>query len=244
MSALIADSIAKTYTTGPIHTHVLQSISLRLQERELTLVLGPSGSGKSTLLAILSGLLKPDSGSVSALGEDLWKKSRADLERFRLRHTGFVFQGFNLFPALTALEQVMLPLEYLGLPKHVARNRAMASLEEVGLFPRLNFRPIELSGGEKQRIAIARALAKKPQFLFADEPTSALDSVNGKNVIDALHRVARNFGATVVCVSHDARLAADADRIIAMEDGRILSDQASPSQRAVADTTSSAGASS
>jgi putative ABC transport system ATP-binding protein len=231
MPALVAEAIAKTYTTGQIQTRVLQNISLSLEPRELTLVLGPSGSGKSTLLAILSGLLKPDAGNVSALGEDLWMKSRVDLERFRLEHTGFVFQGFNLFPALTALEQVMLPLEYLGLPKHVARNRAMASLEEVGLFPRLNFRPIELSGGEKQRIAIARALAKKPQFLFADEPTSALDSVNGKNVIDALHRVARSYGATVVCVSHDTRLAADADRIIAMEDGRILSDVANGGRR-------------
>jgi putative ABC transport system ATP-binding protein len=226
MPALIAEAISKTYTTGPVETRVLQGISLSLEPRELTLVLGPSGSGKSTLLAILSGLLKPDSGRVSALGEDLWKKSRVDLERFRLEHTGFVFQGFNLFPALTALEQVMLPLEYLGLPKHAARNRAMASLEEVGLFSRLNFRPIELSGGEKQRIAIARALAKKPQFLFADEPTSALDSLNGKNVIDALHRIARTFGATVVCVSHDTRLASGADRIITMEDGRILGDEA------------------
>ena len=232
MPALIADAISKTYTTGPVRTHVLQGISLSLEPRELTLVLGPSGSGKSTLLAILSGLLKPDSGRVSALGEDLWKKSRVDLERFRLEHTGFVFQGFNLFPALTALEQVMLPLEYLGLPKHTARNRAMAALEEVGLFARANFRPIELSGGEKQRIAIARALAKKPQFLFADEPTSALDSVNGKNVIDALHRIARTFGATVVCVSHDTRLATDADRIIAMEDGRILGDESGSGRRA------------
>ena len=224
MTALVADQITKSYTSGRVETPVLQGMSIALDERELALVLGPSGSGKSTLLAILSGLLKPDTGNVSALGEDLWKKSRADLEKFRLEHTGFVLQGFNLFPALTALEQVMLPLEYLGLPKHAARNRAMAALEEVGLFPRLNFRPIELSGGEKQRIAIARALAKRPQFLFADEPTSALDSVNGKNVIDALHRVARTFGATVVCVSHDTRLSASADRIIEMQDGRILSD--------------------
>ncbi|MBN8884758.1 MAG: ABC transporter ATP-binding protein [Rudaea sp.] len=224
MTALVADNITKSYTSGRVETNVLQGMSIDLNERELTLVLGPSGSGKSTLLAILSGLLKPDSGHVSALGEDLWKKTRGDLEKFRLEHTGFVFQGFNLFPALTALEQVMLPLDYLGLPKHTVRNMALASLEEVGLASRAHLRPIELSGGEKQRIAIARALAKKPQFLFADEPTSALDSVNGKNVIDALHRVARVYGATVVCVSHDTRLAADADRIIHMADGRILSD--------------------
>jgi putative ABC transport system ATP-binding protein len=175
MTALVAESVTKTYTSGKVETRVLQGMSLSLAERELTLVLGPSGSGKSTLLAILSGLLKPDSGSVSALGQDLWRKSRTDLEKFRLEHTGFVFQGFNLFPALTALEQVMLPLDYLGLPKHAVRNQALAS-------------------------------------------------VNGKNVIDALHRVARVYGATVVCVSHDARLAADSDRIITMQDGRILSD--------------------
>jgi putative ABC transport system ATP-binding protein len=224
VSALVAESITKTYRSGRLDTHVLQGLTLSLEQGELTLVLGPSGSGKSTLLAILSGLLKPDSGSVSALGEDLWKKSRADLENFRLEHTGFVFQGFNLFPALSALEQVMLPLDYLGLPKHVVRNQALASLQEVGLSSRAHLRPMELSGGEKQRVAIARALAKKPQFVFADEPTSALDSVNGKNVIDALHRVARVFGATVVCVSHDARLSASADRIITMQDGHILND--------------------
>ncbi|MDR0780149.1 MAG: ABC transporter ATP-binding protein [Pseudomonadales bacterium] len=224
MPALVAANITKSYTNGRVETHVLQGMSLALSERELALVLGPSGSGKSTLLAILSGLLKPDSGQVSALGEDLWKKSRANLEKFRLRHTGFVFQGFNLFPALTALEQVMLPLDYLGLPRRTVREMALASLEEVGLAARAHLRPIELSGGEKQRIAIARALAKKPQFLFADEPTSALDSVNGKNVIDTLHRVARVHGATVVCVSHDTRLATDADRIIQVADGRILSD--------------------
>lgn len=240
MTALIAESITKAYTNGRVETRVLQGLSMSLDQRELTLVLGPSGSGKSTLLAILSGLLKPDGGNVSALGENLWKKSRADLEKFRLEHTGFVFQGFNLFPALSALEQVMLPLDYLGLPKHVVRNQALASLEEVGLASRAHLRPIELSGGEKQRIAIARALAKKPQFLFADEPTSALDSVNGKNVIDALHRVARVYGATVVCVSHDVRLSADADRIITMADGRILSDIAQTGKVAQPTTTSGA----
>ena len=113
--ALIAESIAKAYTTGKIATRVLEDLSLALEERELALVLGPSGSGKSTLLAILSGLLRPDRGRIVALGEDLWKLSRTELERFRLQHTGFVFQGFNLFPALTAVEQVMLPLGYLGL---------------------------------------------------------------------------------------------------------------------------------
>jgi putative ABC transport system ATP-binding protein len=222
--ALRADDIAKTYTTGIVSTLVLDGLSIALQERELALVLGPSGSGKSTLLAILSGLLRPDRGRVVALGEELWKLSQTQLERFRLQHTGFVFQGFNLFPALTAVEQVMLPLGYLGLDHKTAYNRALAALEEVGLGSRVKLRPMEMSGGEKQRVAIARALAKKPQLLFADEPTSALDSVNGKLVIDSLHRIARTFGATVVCVSHDHRLAASADRVITIADGKILSD--------------------
>ena len=222
--ALIADRIAKSYTPGKVTTRVLEDVSIALEQRELALVLGPSGSGKSTLLAILSGLLRPDRGRIVALGEDLWKLSRVELERFRLHHTGFVFQGFNLFPALSAVEQVMLPLGYLGLDKRTAQNRALAALEEVGLGPRVHLRPLEMSGGEKQRVAIARALAKKPQLLFADEPTSALDSVNGKIVIDSLHRIARNFGTTVVCVSHDQRLAASADRIITIQDGLILSD--------------------
>jgi putative ABC transport system ATP-binding protein len=222
--ALTASGIAKTYTTGKISTPVLDGLDIALRERELALVLGPSGSGKSTLLAILSGLLRPDRGYVVALGEELWKLSQTERERFRLRHTGFVFQGFNLFPALTAVEQVMLPLGYLGLDQRSAYNRALAALEEVGLGSRVQLRPMEMSGGEKQRVAIARALAKKPQLLFADEPTSALDSVNGKLVIDSLHRIARTFGATVVCVSHDHRLAASADRVVTIADGKILSD--------------------
>ncbi len=222
--ALIAEQIGKAYASGPLRTSVLDGMSLALGERELTLVLGPSGSGKSTLLAILSGLLKPDRGRVVALGQDLWSLSRSELERFRLQHTGFVFQGFNLFPALSALEQVMLPLDYLGLDRTAAYNRARAALEEVGLGERIHLKPIEMSGGEKQRVAIARALAKKPQLLFADEPTSALDTANGKVVIDSLHRVARVYGATVVCVSHDHRLVTGADRVIAIQDGRILSD--------------------
>ena len=224
--ALFADDIAKAYGAGKVSTSVLNGLSIALEERELALVLGPSGSGKSTLLAILSGLLRPDRGRVIALGEELWKLSKTDLERFRLQHTGFVFQGFNLFPALTAVEQVMLPLGYLGLDRKTAYNRALAALEEVGLGSRVDLRPLEMSGGEKQRVAIARALAKKPQLLFADEPTSALDSVNGKIVIDSLHRIARVFGATVVCVSHDHRLAASADRVITIADGKILSDVA------------------
>jgi putative ABC transport system ATP-binding protein len=237
-AALRALHVDKAYVTGRIRTPVLADLSLTLRERELTLVLGPSGAGKSTLLAILSGLLRPDAGRVVALGEDLWRLSRTELERFRLHHTGFVFQGFNLFPALSALEQVMLPLDYLGIDRKTARNRALSALEEVGLGARVHLRPLEMSGGEKQRVAIARALAKKPQLLFADEPTSALDTANGKLVIDSLHRIARVFRATVVCVSHDRRLVRGADRVISLQDGRILSDRVADARATEAEENS------
>ena len=225
MAALVAESLQKSFVTGSVRTDVLRGLSIEIEAGELTLVSGPSGCGKSTLLAILSGLLKPDAGRAIALGQDLARLAPTELERFRLHNTGFVFQGFNLFPALDALEQVALPLGYLGLDDATARSRARRALEEVGLESRLALRPAELSGGEKQRVAIARALAKEPKLLFADEPTSALDAANGQVVIDTLHRIARTHGATVLCVSHDPRLVAHADRVLAMEDGRILSDR-------------------
>ncbi len=222
--ALLADNLSKTFVTGAVRTEVLRGLSVEVAAGELTLVSGPSGCGKSTLLAILSALLRPDGGRAVALGQDLARLSARERERFRLRHTGFVFQGFNLFPALDAIEQVALPLGYLGISDAQARRRAMAALEEVGLASRMHLKPAELSGGEKQRVAIARALAKEPQLVFADEPTSALDAANGQIVIDTLHRIARAHNATVLCVSHDPRLISHADRVLAMEDGRILSD--------------------
>lgn len=224
-AALVADSLCKSFVAGKLRTDVLRGLSIEVFAGELTLISGPSGCGKSTLLAILSGLLRPDSGRALALGEDLARLKPTALENFRLRHTGFVFQGFNLFPALTAIEQVALPLGYLGLTNAAARECARAALDEVGLASRVQLRPAELSGGEKQRVAIARALAKEPQLLFADEPTSALDAGNGQIVIDTLHKIARTHGATVLCVSHDQRLMAHADRVLVMEDGKILSDR-------------------
>ncbi len=219
-----AEALHKSFLSGRVRSDVLRGLSIGIAASELTLISGPSGCGKSTLLAILSGLLRPDSGRVRALGEDLWRLSPTAMERFRLRHTGFVFQGFNLFPALTALEQVMLPLGYLGMPRAKARARAIATLDEVGLSSRSRLRPIELSGGEKQRVAIARALAKEPELLFVDEPTSALDAENGTLVIGMLHHIARIHATTVLCVSHDPRLIAYSDRVLKMEDGKILSD--------------------
>ncbi|WP_248732047.1 ABC transporter ATP-binding protein [Pseudomonas sp. MWU13-2517] len=225
---LQARNISKSFTSGRIVTPVLHDISLSIRPGELTLISGPSGCGKSTLLAILSGLQRPDQGSTTALEQNLASLDNQALERFRLKHTGFVFQGFNLFPALTALQQVELPLSYLGLPAREVRQRAIEALEEVGLGARMKLRPAELSGGEKQRVAIARAVAKAPELLFADEPTSALDAANGHIVIDILHRIARTHGTTVLCVSHDPRLINSSDRVLSMEDGRILNDHFQP----------------
>ncbi|HMB43032.1 MAG TPA: ABC transporter ATP-binding protein [Luteimonas sp.] len=225
MSALEAHGVAKAFLSGRIRTMVLDAITLRINSGELTLIAGPSGCGKSTLLSILSGLQRPDSGRVFALGQELGTLDLSALEGFRLRHTGFVFQGFDLFPALQVSEQVELPLQYMGLSKSEVRARANDALDEVGMSSRRHLRPIELSGGEKQRVAIARALAKRPDLLFADEPTSSLDAANGQVVIDMLHDIAHRHGTTVLCVSHDPRLIEHADRVLQMEDGRILDDE-------------------
>lgn len=235
---LRAEAIGKSFLSGKIRTTVLDAISISIDAGELTLIEGPSGCGKSTLLSVLSGLQKPDHGQVfafsEALGqEELGQLDRHALERFRLRNTGFVFQGFNLFPALEVMEQVMLPLQYMGIPQAKASVMAADALDEVGMLARRHLRPIELSGGEKQRVAIARALAKRPALLFADEPTSSLDAANGQTVIDMLHAIAHRHGTMVLCVSHDPRLIDHADRVLQMEDGRILDDRrvASPRSR-------------
>ena len=223
--ALVAKGLVKRFKTGRTHIEVLKSVDFEALHGDVTMVMGPSGSGKSTLVASLSGLLKPDVGSVSAMGEDLWSYKPGKIDRFRLDHCGFIFQGFNLFPALTALQQVEIILKYKGFSRAEARHKAAVALTEVGLEMRMNSRPSEMSGGEKQRVAIARAIAKDPQLLFADEPTSALDGENGQVVIQLLQRAAKSFGAAVVCVTHDPRLESYADRIIHIEDGRILDDR-------------------
>ena len=223
--ALQATGITKRFKTGKSFVEVLKGVDFDARHGDVTMVMGPSGSGKSTLVAALSGLLKPDEGQVSALeARDLWSLSSGRIDRFRLDHCGFIFQGFNLFPALTARQQVMTALKYQGVSKSEAVRRAETALAEVGLSNKMNQRPAELSGGEKQRVAIARALAKNPDLIFADEPTSALDGENGQIVIRLLRRAATEHGAAVICVTHDPRLEAYADRVIHIEDGRILDD--------------------
>ena len=223
--ALDAKGLSKAYKIGKTRQQVLKNVDFTAYHGQVTMVMGPSGSGKSTLIAALSGLMRPDEGEVLALGENLWTKSVGKVDRFRLDHCGFIFQGFNLFPSLDSTEQVVQILRYCGVGKRESKARATAVLKSVGLSERLHQKPAELSGGEKQRVAIARALAKSPALIFADEPTSALDSVNGQVVITLLHQAAKERGAAIVVVTHDPRLEAHADRIIHMEDGKILNDR-------------------
>jgi putative ABC transport system ATP-binding protein len=232
-TAIVAKGLNKRFKTGRTYIEVLKDVDFDALHGDVTMVMGPSGSGKSTLVACLSGLLRPDAGKVEALNVDLWGGpdgrprglTSGKLDRFRLDNCGFIFQGFNLFPALSALQQVTTVLKYQGHSPDKARAMAITTLEEVGLGKRMNQKPAELSGGEKQRVAIARALAKQPKLLFADEPTSALDGENGQVVIRLLRRAATEHGAAVICVTHDPRLEAWADRIIKIEDGVIVSDE-------------------
>lgn len=234
-TAIQANGVYKRFKTGRTHIEVLKRVDFDALHGEVTMVMGPSGSGKSTLVAALSGLLKPDEGAVTALNQDIWGLRSGKLDRFRLDHCGFIFQGFNLFSALTALQQVEIVLKYQGCSKREARERAANALMEVGLEAKMGQRPSELSGGEKQRVAIARALAKNPQLLFADEPTSALDGENGQVVIKLIQRAAKQHGAAVICVTHDPRLEAFADRVIHLEDGQILDDRRSAPAASPAD---------
>ena len=223
--ALEARGLSKAYKIGKTRQQVLKNVDFTAYHGQVTMIMGPSGSGKSTLIAALSGLMRPDEGEVLALGQSLWTKNSSNVDRFRLDHCGFIFQGFNLFPSLDATAQVTQILKYCGISRRESQSRATAVLESVGLGQRLHQKPAELSGGEKQRVAIARALAKSPALIFADEPTSALDSINGQIVIKLLHQAAKERNAAIVVVTHDPRLEAHADRVIHMEDGNILSDR-------------------
>lgn len=187
-------------------------------------MVGPSGSGKSTALGVISGLMRPDSGSVLFDNIDIWKMNDVELERFRLINCSYIFQHHNLFPALTAIENVEIILRWgFGVNKSDARIKSEQILDELNLLHRANTRPIDLSGGEKQRVAIARAMVKNPKFIFADEPTSALDAENGQIAIELLKEQAYK-GATVVVVTHDERLYKHADRIFKIENGKIKKD--------------------
>jgi putative ABC transport system ATP-binding protein len=218
--------LTRTFGTGDALTTALSDVAVELHPGQLVLIMGPSGSGKSTLLAVLSGLLTPNAGKVYAHGKDLWEMTEKQREAFRLEHFGFIFQGYNLFPALTARQQLeMMLLWGKGLGQKEARQKSDKMLDLLGLTKKAQLRPAQLSGGEKQRVAIGRALIKEPSFCFADEPTSALDWKHGEQVIELLRAAAHDCGSTILVVGHDARMIPHVDRVFHMEDG-VLSEHA------------------
>ncbi|MBD2304271.1 ABC transporter ATP-binding protein [Chroococcidiopsis sp. FACHB-1243] len=220
-SAIVAKGIEMAFQSGQQQYPVLKGIDLEIRSGDIQLLMGPSGSGKTTLLSILAGLLTPTEGCVYLLGKEITRMSREKLAKFRLHNIGFIFQGFNLFPALTAAENVELVLNYKGINGAIAQKQARTLLEQVGLGAQANQKPSDLSGGQKQRVAIARALAGSPKLIMADEPTAALDSQSGHNVIQLLRNLAKEQGCTVLMVTHDPRIIDVADRVSYLEDGML-----------------------
>jgi len=202
---------------------VLTDVSLDVPAGQFLAIAGASGSGKSTLLGLIAGLDQPTAGRIEVAGVDITGLDEDALARFRRDHVGYVFQSFHLLPTLTAQENVAVPLELTG--EAGAAARAAALLAEVGLAERAHHYPVQLSGGEQQRVAVARAMARRPALLLADEPTGNLDSATGKQIIELLVGLNRRLGSTLVLVTHDTALAAHADRVVTLRDGRIVSDE-------------------
>ncbi len=224
-SLLLGRNIVKTINTGAGELKILKGVDVDLYPGELTLLMGPSGSGKTTLLSILGCILTATSGQLLVNSEEAAGKSAEGLADIRRRNIGFVFQGYNLFPTLTAHENVLMALDVRRAKLVNPEQAAKQALIEVGLGHRINAYPSKLSGGEKQRVAIARSLAGNPAVVLADEPTAALDSENGKSVMELLARVAKDPNRAVLAVTHDHRTLSYADRIIRIEDGRIVADE-------------------
>lgn len=217
--------IVKELGQGAGKVRALKGVSMSLNPGELTLLMGPSGSGKTTLLSILGCILTPTEGSISIAGEETEGLSPEGLADLRRRHVGFVFQSYNLFPTLNALENVRLALDVRGEKYADTVIKAETALREVGLANRLRSFPGNMSGGEQQRVAVARALASRPSIILADEPTAALDSENGHAVMELLSDIAKDESRAVLAVTHDPRTHAYADRIIRIEDGKIIDDE-------------------
>ena len=215
-----AQGLTKVYRMGDVEVHALRGINLQLRKGEFVVMLGPSGSGKSTLLNILGGLDVPSSGQMWYHGEDLTQAGDARLTRFRREHVGFVFQFYNLIPSLTARENVAIVTDIAPNPLPPEQ-----ALELVGLGERLDHFPAQLSGGEQQHVAIARAIAKRPVVMLCDEPTGALDSATGVRVLEALDRVNRDMGTTTIIITHNADIARMAQRVLWMQDGQIVREQ-------------------
>jgi putative ABC transport system ATP-binding protein len=223
---IVLREITKVYRMGSVEVHALRGISLDIHRGEFTSIMGPSGSGKSTLMNIIGCLDLPTSGTYRLDGVDIQDLDDNQLAEIRNRRIGFVFQNFNLLPRTTALENVMLPLVYAGVPRQERKRRAMEALEAVGLGDRMGHRPNELSGGQQQRVAIARALVTQPAIILADEPTGNLDSKSGAEIVELFQRLNEEQGITVVFVTHDPDVAACSRRIVRLHDGQVVSDEA------------------
>lgn len=213
--------VSKLYGTGDSAVRALDQVSLDVEGGEVLMMLGPSGSGKTTLLSVMGAILQATSGSVKIAGEEIVGARESKLAKVRLDNIGFIFQGFNLFPALTARENVEIALQLKGVNGRAARQRSGELLEEVGLGDRMHHHPADMSGGQKQRVAIARALAGDPRIVLADEPTAALDSHSGEVVMEVLGRLARQENRAVVIVTHDSRVLKYGTRQVRIADGRI-----------------------
>jgi putative ABC transport system ATP-binding protein len=227
-AVVVANDVTRRYGAGDTAVDALRGVSLQIEQGKLTAVMGPSGSGKSTLMHILAGLDKPTSGSVSIAGTEITTLKDSDLTKLRRRHIGFVFQFFNLLPMLTAEENIVLPLSIAGEKPEPAFFSDL--IEKVGLGDRLTHRPAELSGGQQQRVAVARGLVSRPSVLFADEPTGNLDSTTSHEILELMRTSVDAYGQTMVMVTHDARAAAIADRVLFLADGLIVQDLPRSSQ--------------
>lgn len=221
--AIVCRDVLKNYGSGNAQVQALRGVNLDVLPGELTMLVGPSGCGKTTLLSILAGILRPTSGDVVALGTQLTALSSWRRTRFRRSNVGFVFQQFNLLPALTAAENVTVPLIIAGKSKREAMAQATALLDKMGMADRSKNLPGQLSGGQQQRVAIARALVHQPNLLVCDEPTSALDHKTGQTIMELLRSVAIEGERAVIIVTHDSRIFEFADTIAGMDDGRIVS---------------------
>ena len=217
------DSVSKVFKSGDATVSAVSKVSFRVPDGRFASIIGKSGSGKSTLLSLLGALDRPSEGKVIVGGKDITKLSDHELIAYRAKLIGFVFQGYNLIPNLTALENVMLPMEFAHMPKKERQERASVLLEQVGLdADKQKRRPGRLSGGEQQRVAIARALANKPSVILADEPTGNLDSATGKMIFDLLHSLARSEKTTIIAVTHDLSIAGKTDVTFTLQDGTLV----------------------
>ena len=213
--------VTKDFGAGATRVQALRGVDLDIYTGEMTLLVGPSGCGKTTLLSVIAGILEPTSGAVEVLGSDLVRMSPRAVVRFRGEKIGFVFQQFNLLPALNAIENVAVPLLIAGMRRAAALTRAEDVLVQVGLADRMHALPADLSGGQQQRVAIARALSHHPQLLVCDEPTSSLDHANGRLIMELLRDIALESNRAVIVVTHDSRVFEFGDRIAHMDDGHI-----------------------